>query len=146
MGAWKLDLAQPALSLSLTPRSVTLPGILISLATYGPTTFRAAGEPPHGVLVNHFITPSEIFYVRNHLPVPANLSTVDTHKLVIEADPQFNLFRAELTVQDLKAKFEQVTLTVTLQCAGNRRNDMCAIETVSGRAPWNAGEEDGVLL
>lgn len=77
--------------------------------------------------------------MRNHLPVPNNAGTVNTHKIVVEADPDLKLFRAELTVQDLKDKFEAVTLTVTLQCAGNRRNDMCAVETVSGRAPWNAG-------
>jgi hypothetical protein len=28
----------------------------------------------------------------------------------------------------------------TLQCAGNRRSEMCAVKLVEGRAPWNHGE------
>jgi sulfite oxidase len=92
------------------------------------------------VLVDQFITPNELHYVRNHLPVPSNRGTIATHRITVEADPEFNLRKAELTVDDLKSKFEPLTLTVTLQCAGNRRNDMCAVETVSLGAPWNAGE------
>jgi sulfite oxidase len=92
------------------------------------------------VLVDKFITPNELHYVRNHLPIPSNRGTIATHKITVEADPGFNLRKVELTVDDLRSKFEPVTLTVMLQCAENRRNDMCAVETVSGRAPWNAGE------
>ena len=40
------------------------------------------------------------------------------------------------TLKDLKTKFPKETVTVTLQCAGNRRNEMSAARTVKG-LPWD---------
>lgn len=41
--------------------------------------------------------------------------------------------------QELRTSFRQVTVTATIQCAGNRRAEVAAVKLVEGRAPWNAG-------
>lgn len=46
----------------------------------------------------------------------------------------------ELSLHELQTSFRQVTVTATLQCAGNRRAEMAAHELVEGRTPWNAGK------
>lgn len=45
----------------------------------------------------------------------------------------------ELSLDDLKTKFQAVTIPVTLQCSGNRRNDMSAVKLVKG-LEWDAGK------
>jgi hypothetical protein len=68
--------------------------------------------------VGSLITPNELFYVRNHLPVPH----VDpaTYRLRVEGE---GLRTMELSLEDLKTKFRRHSLTATMQCTGNRRND-----------------------
>ncbi|KAJ1309427.1 hypothetical protein OPQ81_006204 [Rhizoctonia solani] len=68
-----------------------------------------------------FLTPTELFYVRNHGAVP---------KVDEEAARNWNLRvhglvknECALTLNDLKSKFPVVTLPVTLVCAGNRRKE-----------------------
>jgi len=83
-------------------------------------------EPPPKVVADSFITPNELFYVRNHLPVP-------------KVDPK--TFRLEIVVGDrtiklsldeLKRKYKPVTITTTIQCAGNRREEMSLEKEVKG--------------
>ncbi|KAG8693186.1 hypothetical protein FRC11_003091, partial [Ceratobasidium sp. 423] len=68
-----------------------------------------------------FLTPTELFYVRNHGAVPrvdeeaARNWTLRVHGLVKN--------ECALTLNDLKTKFPVVTLPVTLVCAGNRRKE-----------------------
>ncbi|QRW14245.1 nitrate reductase [Ceratobasidium sp. AG-Ba] len=68
-----------------------------------------------------FLTPTELFYVRNHGAVPrvdedaARAWTLRVHGLVNN--------ECTFSIQDLKAKFPVVTLPVTLVCAGNRRKE-----------------------
>jgi nitrate reductase (NAD(P)H) len=68
-----------------------------------------------------FLTPTELFYVRNHGAVPkvdeelAQNWTLRVHGLVKN--------ECALTLDDLKRKFPVVTLPVTLVCAGNRRKE-----------------------
>lgn len=69
------------------------------------------------------MTPQEKFYVRSHGAVPtatADPNVADTWKIrvhgLVENEVSF-------TVADLKAKFETVSLPVTLVCAGNRRKE-----------------------
>ncbi|KAG8718163.1 hypothetical protein FRC08_005817 [Ceratobasidium sp. 394] len=68
-----------------------------------------------------FLTPTELFYVRNHGAVPrideeaARTWTVRVHGLVKN--------ECTFSLQDLKAKFPVVTLPVTMVCAGNRRKE-----------------------
>lgn len=79
-------------------------------------------EPPITELLDAgFLTPSNLFYVRNHGAVPrvdqakADGWTLRIHGLV-EKEISFS-------IQDLMARFETVTLPITLVCAGNRRKE-----------------------
>lgn len=90
-------------------------------------------EPPLDLLINNFITPNEIHYVRNHLPVPL----VDTHEyaLIIEG---LGVKSTKLTLEDIKTKFPIVKVTVAIQCAGNRRSEMNKVKQVKG-LEWSGG-------
>eukprot|EP00884_Botryococcus_braunii_P006710 jgi/Botrbrau1/1603/Bobra.0185s0018.1 len=91
------------------------------------------GETPPEILASTPFTPNTLFYVRNHLPVP----TVDaeTWKVRIEGPA---LEPLELSLKDLKTKFKEVSIPVTLQCSGNRRNEMSEVKHVKG-LEWDAG-------
>jgi sulfite oxidase len=82
------------------------------------TPFNA--EPPPELLVENYITPTEIFYVRNHLPVP-NILEEDYSLEVVGSDDSKSF---QLSLNDLKNKFTKHSLTASLQCAGNRRAEM----------------------
>ncbi|EME78140.1 uncharacterized protein MYCFIDRAFT_200455 [Pseudocercospora fijiensis CIRAD86] len=69
--------------------------------------------------LGHFITPLRLFFVRHHLWVP-NIDAKH-HKLNIELS---NGEEKEYSIDDLKQNFHEHTVTVTLQCAGNRRKHM----------------------
>jgi DMSO/TMAO reductase YedYZ molybdopterin-dependent catalytic subunit len=71
-------------------------------------------ETPVGLL-NTWITPNDLFYVRHHL-YAANVN-VNEWKLTVDGEVE-NLIT--LTLDDLK-KMPKVTVTVTLECAGNGR-------------------------
>ncbi|KAF8599085.1 hypothetical protein BDV93DRAFT_539018 [Ceratobasidium sp. AG-I] len=68
-----------------------------------------------------FLTPTELFYVRNHGAVPrvdedaARAWSLRVHGLVKN--------ECQFTLQELKSNFPVVTLPVTLVCAGNRRKE-----------------------
>ncbi|KAE8742914.1 hypothetical protein FOCC_FOCC011466 [Frankliniella occidentalis] len=83
-------------------------------------------EPPPTLLTESFVTPVDLFYVRNHLPVP-EISEND-YKLEIHFQGKDYSF----SLDDLKTKFEQVTVTATVMCAGNRRGEMTEIKPVKG--------------
>ena len=67
-------------------------------------------------LLDSFITPVDRFYVRSHLPVPTALDA-QAWKLAVDGDVAAPL---SLSVADLRA-LPAVTVTVTLECAGNGR-------------------------
>lgn len=79
------------------------------------------GEPRLDLLTRDYITPNELFYVRNHLPVP----DIDPkeYRLIVKGKgilPKKHKF----TLEDLKTKFPKHEVITTLQCAGNRREDL----------------------
>ena len=84
-------------------------------------------EPPNELLINDFITPNEIFFVRNHLPVP---ELNEKHKIQVEG---LGMKRPlTLSVDELKKKFKHHTVTATLMCGGNRRSEMAKVKAVRG--------------
>jgi sulfite oxidase len=103
-------------------------------------------EPPLSLLIDKYITPNEIFFVRNHLPVPQ--VDAETYHLTVTGkgiNKDLNL-----SLEDLKTKFPKHTITATIQCSGNRRSEMSASKPVKG-LEWTAGaistaEWTGVLL
>lgn len=107
-------------------------------------------EPPPELLSDSFITPSAIFFKRNHLPVPQ----VDaaSYQLHIEGLPGGVL---TLSLEELKTRFPKHTITATLQCAGNRRSEMNKVKQVKGlnwgiaaisNATWGGARLRDVLL
>lgn len=90
-------------------------------------------EPPLSILVDSFITPVEFFFVRNHLPVPL----VDPKKYVLEVTGE-GVEPVTFTLDDLKTKFQKHSVISTIQCAGNRRNEMSTVKKVRG-GEWESG-------
>ncbi|XP_022711674.1 sulfite oxidase-like [Varroa jacobsoni] len=90
-------------------------------------------EPPLQILADDFHTPNSLFYVRNHLPVPL----IDPSEYKLEIEGIGIKGTKELTLDELKTKFPKVTITATLQCAGNRRSEQNKIKKVKG-LDWGA--------
>lgn len=90
-------------------------------------------ETPGDLLSASLITPTDLFYVRNHLPVP----TVDPKawKLRIEGE---GLRTVELSLEELQTRFRKHVQAATIQCAGNRRSEMKQIKPVKG-LDWDIG-------
>jgi hydroxyacylglutathione hydrolase len=91
-------------------------------------------ETPLDLLCRTAVTPTELFYVRNHAPVPE----VDpsSYRLTVGGlvrDP------LSLSLAELRHRFERVTVTATLMCAGNRRSELALVAPIPGQAPWGAG-------
>ncbi|CAI4229261.1 unnamed protein product [Auanema sp. JU1783] len=88
--------------------------------------FNAEGPP--SLITDSFYTPNELFFVRNHLPVPK--TDKDSHILNIEGIG----FNKPLTmsIKDLQSKYEEVTIVSVVQCAGNRRAEMNEYKKVAG--------------
>ncbi|XP_063616306.1 LOW QUALITY PROTEIN: sulfite oxidase, mitochondrial [Cydia splendana] len=76
-------------------------------------------EIPMKLQVEHFDTPNELFYVRQHMPVPE--VEAETHTLRINIAGRDD--SVTFTLQDL-AKFRQASVRAALMCAGNRRSEM----------------------
>ncbi|KAK5992993.1 Sulfite oxidase [Cladobotryum mycophilum] len=95
-------------------------------------------ETPGEVISSEFLTPNELFYVRNHFWVPKMTDEeAEAHVLTIEL---LDGTTKEYTLRDLKTKFPKRSVTAVLQCSGNRRSHM---SQDSGRKtnglPWTAG-------
>ena len=104
-------------------------------------------ETPGQVLAEAFLTPNDVFYVRNHMWVPA-VEDGDNHDISVELpDGETRTY----TVGDLKARFKQHTITAVLQCSGNRRKDMTEQAKKTNGLQWSVGaiscaKWEGVLL
>jgi len=94
----------------------------------------ANAEPPLRLLAREFITPGELFYVRNHGTVPE----VNTGELRLVVD---GLVTRELTLslQELRERFPRRTVTAALHCAGNRRLELMAVKEIPDEVPWREG-------
>ena len=91
-------------------------------------------ETPTILLDNEYLTPNNLFFVRNHLPVPE----VDPDKFVLEVQLKEDGEPIRLSLNDLKTKFKHYTITATIQCAGNRRIELGRIKPVKGIS-WTGG-------
>lgn len=83
-------------------------------------------ETPSKLLVDSYITPTDIFFVRNHLPVP-EIELAD-YKLEIHIEDRNELGKdkilASFTLDELKTKFKPHSIDAVMQCSGNRRTDL----------------------
>ncbi|KAG0249688.1 hypothetical protein BG011_009035 [Mortierella polycephala] len=101
-------------------------------------------EPYLPLLINAGnITPSDIFFKRNHGPIP-NIS-YDHHQLFVgfQHSPQNKIDNGHvewksLSMSDIMTLWPKITITASLQCAGNRRDGLAALKEVKG-VIWKAG-------
>lgn len=90
-------------------------------------------EPPVQILVQNYLTPNDIFYVRNHLPVP-NLDEKSYElEVTVDGSQKSKIYKLE----DIK-KLPKHTVTAAIMCAGNRRSEMHEAKEVKGLS-WGAG-------
>lgn len=89
------------------------------------------GEPPADLLVESAVTPKELFYVRNHAPVPA----IDPESFRLEVGGRVER-PLRLSMVDLHRDFPAIEVEATLQCAGNRRDELIAVRPIPGETPW----------
>lgn len=90
-------------------------------------------ETPIVLLTESYITPNNLFFVRNHLPVP-KISPED-YVLEVKGEGGDPIY---LTLDDLQSKFKQYTVTAAIQCAGNRRSELAEVKPVKG-LNWTGG-------
>ena len=91
-------------------------------------------ESPRAALAGHMLTPVETFYSRNHGPIPS----IDPRawRLTVAGLVTQPL---ELSLEDLKSRYQVRRLAATLQCAGNRRTGLIQVRDIPGEAPWGPG-------
>ncbi|XP_050374760.1 sulfite oxidase-like [Argentina anserina] len=84
-------------------------------------------EPPRSVLLASYVTPVDLFYKRNHGPVPV-LDDIERYRVSVCGLVEKPL---QLSMADIR-KLPKHTVTATLQCAGNRRTAMSKVKPVKG--------------
>ena len=90
-------------------------------------------QPPLGKLLAGPVTPLELFFVCTHAPIPRVVE--DDYRLEVGGMVERPL---RLRLADLRANFPEVEVTATLQCAGNRREELIRVRPIPGEVPWGA--------
>ena len=110
-----------------------------------------SAETPSVLLAENYITLNDIFFVRNHLPVPQ----VDLGQYTLEIKGEGVEKPIRLTLKELKTKFPKHVVTATIQCAGNRRAALNKVKPLNttvcmggyiGTAVWGGARLRDVLL
>ncbi len=89
--------------------------------------------PTLAQLRSSFITPPERFFVRNHAPVP--VVDEDSWRLAITGRVARPL---RLRLAELQRDFRRRELVATLQCAGNRRDEMLNEAQLGASVAWGS--------
>lgn len=89
------------------------------------------GGPPVKELIRSHITPTDLFFSRNHGNIPE--VDVDVYRLEITGKVSETL---SLSLDEIKSRFARVEIPATIQCAGNRREEMSAIKPIPYELPW----------
>jgi sulfite oxidase len=91
-------------------------------------------EPPLELLRRSFMTPTKLFYVRNHGSLP-ELDT-NEYRLAVTGMVQQEL---PLSIDEIRENFSKGTVIATVQCAGNRHQGLMEVASIPGEEPWSAG-------
>jgi sulfite oxidase len=95
-------------------------------------------ETPAKYLTESYLTPTDIFYIRHHHPVPLILhKDLENFNLEIDVSSFVEGGKVSLTLDQIKA-LPKVEFDATLQCSGNRRGDMNKYQRTSGTS-WGQG-------
>lgn len=94
-------------------------------------------EVPVHILTKSYVTPTSLFYIRHHHPVPyLTEKQINDYRLKVDLT-KYGKGVLELSVDDLKT-MPKTEVTVTLQCSGNRRSGFNIFQRTSG-TPWEQG-------
>ena len=91
-------------------------------------------ETPLELLVGSEVTPTELFFVRNHGPVPT--IDPDGYRLAVRGLVETPL---SLSLDELGGVGDKVSVAATLACAGNRRSELHAFREIPREMLWDAG-------
>jgi sulfite oxidase len=91
------------------------------------------GGPPLCQLDQADLTAAELFFVRSHGTLP----NVDPAGYRLEIGGMVNR-PLSLTLGELRERFPRAELAATIECAGNRRDELLAVEPIPGELPWGA--------
>lgn len=94
------------------------------------TSDPANGGAPPAEVIAHRLTPNDLFFVRNHAPIPH----VDPQAYRLEVGGLVKAPRA-FSLEDLRV-FPRHTITSALQCAGNRREELLALGAIPDEIIW----------
>ena len=89
------------------------------------------GGPPPDLLRRAFVTPPDLFYIRSHGPTPR----LDAAEYRLHIRGLVN-HPTQYTLDQLRTGFPAHTVTATLVCAGNRREDLIALQPIPGEVPF----------
>lgn len=89
-------------------------------------------EPRPDALIEQFLTPQRLFYIRSHGAVP---DLPQDHRVAISG---IGVEPRAYALADLRRDFAAHEVTAALQCAGNRRTDFQAVAQTKGD-PWDIG-------
>ena len=89
------------------------------------------GAPPPFLARGEFVTPFDLFYIRCHGKVPQ----LDTARYRLRIQGLVNQ-PVELSLEQLRRDFPAHHVAATLQCAGNRRDELSQVKDIPGEAPW----------
>ena len=78
-------------------------------------------EPRLELLWENYFTPNDLFFIRNHNPVPD--IDGDEWELEIDGNPAAGIKGRTFTLKQLKEEFPKHEVVSSLQCAGNRQED-----------------------
>ncbi len=87
--------------------------------------------PPLSQLAKDFVTPNHLFFVRNHARIPH--FQLDSYRLRVHGLVSREL---ELSLDQIKRDFASRTLVATLQCAGNRRQELVSYKPIDDQLAW----------
>ncbi|KAG0356888.1 hypothetical protein BGZ54_000565 [Gamsiella multidivaricata] len=119
------------------------PRILSNYLVHAPKPFNA--EPHLPLLINAgHITPTDVFFKRNHGPIPD--IRLEDHRLYIGIQQYTQASQGQLgpvewkvlNMNDIMTKWPKATIAASLQCAGNRREGLAQVKEVKG-VIWKAG-------
>jgi sulfite oxidase len=90
------------------------------------------GGAPAARLVEHYLTPTDLFFVRCHASIP--LVDAAAYRLTVEGLVTTPL---TLSLDDLRRDFERVRLVAVMQCAGNRRAELQKRAPIPDELIWD---------
>mmetsp|Transcript_27669 Transcript_27669/g.94435 ORF Transcript_27669/g.94435 Transcript_27669/m.94435 type:complete len:490 (-) Transcript_27669:114-1583(-) len=91
-------------------------------------------ETPRALLAESYVTPSDLWYVRNHHPVP--VVGAEDYRLEVSGA---GVSAASFSLDDLRSRFPRREVTATIQCGGNRRGGIDAAGPKTSGTAWGAG-------